>query len=124
MFPSHDLVGGNSVLVGGSNNSVGHNNSVVLGGSSLTTTMDNQVVVPNLTATSITASVLQSDNATFTSASIGYLQTITGSATIIGDAYVIVNSSPTSRYAGIKVYESGAAVPTTASLEFDSQTND
>ena len=54
--------------------------------------------------TDITAS-----NATFTSASIGYLRTITGSATIIGDEYLILNAdSPTKRFAGIKVYDSGS----------------
>jgi len=78
----------------------------------------------DINATNITASAITADSATFTSASIGYLQTVTGSAVIIGDAFVVVNSSPTSRYAGIKVYESGSIVPTTASLQFDSVTND
>jgi len=76
----------------------------------------NTLGVSNIAAASITA-----DDATFTSASIGHLTTVTGSAVIIGDAYVIVNSSATTRYAGIKVYESGSATQTTASLEFDSQ---
>ena len=71
-----------------------------------------------LNITDITAS-----NASFTSASIGYLQSITGSAKIIGDAFIILNSNtPTERYAGIKVEDSGSA--TTASLQFDSQNND
>ena len=74
--------------------------------------------------TDLVINSITANDATFTSASIGHLTTVTGSAVIIGDAYVIVNSSPTSRYAGIKVYESGAVVPTTASLEFDSVTND
>ena len=67
-----------------------------------------------LNITDITAS-----NATFTSASIGYLRTITGSATIIGDEYLILNAdSPTKRFAGIKVYDSGSGL--TGSFEWDS----
>jgi len=66
------------------------------------------------TFNSITAS-----NASFTSASIGYLKTITGSATIIGDQYVILNAdSPTQRFAGLKVYDSGSGL--TGSFEWDS----
>ena len=73
----------------------------------------------NLNITSISAS-----NAVFQSASIGYLQTITGSATIVGDAYIILNTDiPTQRYAGVVVQDSGSTL-TTASLEFDGQTND
>ena len=73
----------------------------------------------NLNITSITASI-----AVFQSASIGYLQTITGSAKIIGDAYIILNNdTPTERYAGIIVQDSGST-QTTASFEFDGQTND
>jgi len=73
----------------------------------------------NLNINSITAS-----NASFTSASIGYLQTITGSAKIIGDAFIILNNNtPTERYAGLVVQDSGST-NNTASLEFDGQTND
>ena len=105
-------------------------NSIILSGS---VDSHNGITAPSFTGsiegtnanfTNITASSITADDATFVSASIGHLTTVTGSAVIIGDAYVIVNSSATTRYAGIKVYESGAAVPTTASLEFDSQTND
>jgi hypothetical protein len=57
-------------------------------------------------------------------ASIGYLEAVTGSAKIIGDAYIILNNdTPAQRYAGIKVIDSGSA-NTTASLLFDGQTND
>ncbi len=73
----------------------------------------------NLNINSITAS-----NASFQSASIGYLQAITGSAKIIGDAYIILNNdTPTERFAGIVVQDSGSTA-NTASLEFDGQTND
>ena len=75
----------------------------------------------NLNITSISAS-----NAVFQSASIGFLQTVTGSATIIGDAFIILNTNNAQRYAGIIVEDSGSATPVnyTASLQFDSQTND
>ena len=86
----------------------------------------NIMEIGNINATTITAS-----NATFTtlnatSASIGFLQTITGSATIIGDSYIILNTSNATRYAGIAVEDSGSATPVnyTASWNFDSQTND
>jgi len=75
---------------------------------------DNVASTARLNVTDITAS-----NATFTSASIGYLKTVTGSATIIGDEYIILNAdSPTKRFAGIKVYDSGSGL--TGSFEWDS----
>ena len=71
---------------------------------------DDLYVVGNITAS----------NASFTSASIGYLQTITGSAVIIGDEFVVLNANtPTARYAGLQVYDSGSAA--TASFEWDGQ---
>lgn len=75
---------------------------------------DNLPSTARINITDITAS-----NASFTSASIGYLRTTTGSATIIGDEYIILNAdSPTQRYAGIKVYDSGSGL--TGSFEWDS----
>jgi len=57
--------------------------------------------------------------------SFAYIQSVTGSAKVIGDAFLILNTdSPTERYAGIKVYDSGSTPISTASLQFDSQTND
>jgi len=56
--------------------------------------------------------------------SFAVIQSVTGSAKIIGDAFVIVNNNlPAERYAGIKVIDSGST-NTTASLQFDGQTND
>ena len=56
--------------------------------------------------------------------SFGYIESVTGSAKIIGDAYIILNNdTPTERYAGIKVIDSGST-QATASLQFDGQTND
>ncbi len=69
----------------------------------------------NLNINSITASF-----ASFTSASIGSLRTVTGSAVIIGDEFIILNAdTPTARYAGLRVYDSGSGTPATASLEWD-----
>jgi hypothetical protein len=57
-------------------------------------------------------------------ASIAYLESVTGSAKIIGDAFIILNNdTPAQRYAGIIVQDSGST-QTTASFEFDGQTND
>lgn len=57
-------------------------------------------------------------------ASIAYLESVTGSAKIIGDAFIILNNdTPAERYAGIIVQDSGST-QTTASFEFDGQTND
>jgi len=62
---------------------------------------------------------ITADNAYFMSASIGHLNTITGSVTIIGDSIIVLNNdTPTQRYAGIAVYDSGST-GVTASLEFD-----
>ena len=54
--------------------------------------------------------------------SFSYIQSITGSAKIIGDAYVVLNTnSPAERYGGLKVYDSGST--DTGSLEYDSVNN-
>ena len=75
---------------------------------------DDLASTARINITDITAS-----NASFTSASVGYLKTVTGSATIIVDEYIILNAdSPTQRYAGIKVYDSGSGL--TGSFEWDS----
>ena len=58
------------------------------------------------------------------SASIGFLQSITGSAKIIGDAFIILNNDlPAERFAGIKVIDTGST-DATASLIWDGNTND
>ena len=52
-------------------------------------------------------------------ASFAYTQTVTGSAVIIGEEFIILNNqTPTAPYAGIKVYDSGSA-GVTASLLWD-----
>jgi len=108
-----------NAIVGGNGNTASHARSVVIGGAGLSTTKADEVVVPSLVANSITASF-----ASFQSASIGYLQSITGSAKIIGDAFIILNNNtPTERFAGLVVQDSGST-NNTASFEFDGQTND
>ena len=86
----------------------------------------NGITAPTINATSITASGANFTTLTATSASIGFLQTVTGSATIIGDAFIILNTSDATRYAGLVVEDSGSATPNnyTASLFFDSLLND
>lgn len=90
----------------------------LLGTASYSITSETASYLPpstNLNINSITAS-----NATFTSASVGYLRTVTGSATIIGDEFIILNAdTPAARYAGLKVYDSGSGTPATASFEWD-----
>jgi len=58
--------------------------------------------------------------------SFAYIQSVTGSAKIIGDAFIILNNdTPAERYAGIVVQDSGSGAPnTTASFFFDGSTND
>ena len=56
--------------------------------------------------------------------SFAYIESVTGSAKIIGDAYIVLNNNtPAERYAGVKVFDSGST-ENSASLEFDGQTND
>lgn len=64
------------------------------------------------------------NNLTAQSASIGFLESITGSAKIIGDAFIILNNNlPAERFAGIKVIDTGST-DATASLIWDGNTND
>jgi len=54
------------------------------------------------------------------SASFGHINYVTGSATIIGDAFIVLNTDyPSLRYAGLKVVDSGSLM-VTSSLEWDS----
>jgi len=78
----------------------------------------------NLSASSINiTNNIVANSITAQSASFGYVQTITGSAVIIGQEYIVLNTqTPSSRYAGLIIYDSGSST-TTASLVWDSQTN-
>ena len=56
--------------------------------------------------------------------SFAYIQSVTGSAKIIGDAFIQLNTdTPAQRYAGVQVVDSGSTADT-SSLIWDSQTND
>lgn len=56
--------------------------------------------------------------------SFAYITSVAGDAKIIGDAFIVVNTNtPTSRYAGLSVYDSGSTL-STASFYYDGQTND
>jgi hypothetical protein len=55
-------------------------------------------------------------------ASFGYVQQITGSAVIIGEEFIILNTqSPAARFAGLQIYDSGSNA--TASIVWDSLNN-
>lgn len=57
-------------------------------------------------------------------ASFNYVKTVTGSAVIIGDEFVILNAdTPATRYAGLVVFDSGSGSPATASFEWDGETD-
>jgi hypothetical protein len=58
--------------------------------------------------------------------SFAYIQSVTGSAKVIGDAFIVLNNdTPTERYAGIVVQDSGSGAPlTTSSFQYDGQTDD
>jgi hypothetical protein len=76
----------------------------------------------NINANTVTASAATFTNLFATSASFGYVTTTTGSAVIIGDAFIILNAdSPTLPFAGIQVYDTGSA--STASFEWNGNTD-
>jgi hypothetical protein len=55
-------------------------------------------------------------------ASFAYVQQVTGSAVIIGEEFIILNTqSPAARFAGLQIYDSGSN--STSSIVWDSQTN-
>ena len=72
----------------------------------------------SVTFNSITASGANFTDLYATSASFGSITTRTGSAVIIGDAFIVLNAdTPTLPFAGIIVYDTGSAA--TASLEWN-----
>ena len=78
----------------------------------------------NPTFANITGSnlIISNDLVVNGTASFSYLQSVTGSAKIIGDAFIVLNAnSPTERYSGIQVYDSGSS--DTGSLQYDSINN-
>ena len=58
-------------------------------------------------------------------ASFGLLQSVTASEVLIGDAFVNLNAdTPTQRFAGVKVIDSGSDPYTTASFVYDGDSHD
>jgi len=81
--------------------------------------------IPQLSTNNTFTGTNSFQNISAVSASFQYVQTVTGSAVIIGDAFVVVNNStPTQPYGGLSVYDSGSVTPTTSSLVWDGDTND
>jgi hypothetical protein len=73
----------------------------------------------NISASNINVTNNLSVNGT---ASFGYVQQVTGSAVIIGEEYIILNTqAPAARFAGLQIYDSGSNA--TASIVWDSQNN-
>jgi hypothetical protein len=88
------------------------------------TLADTATTVANGIAISASSADFTGDITVAGTASFGYIQSVTGSAKIIGDAYIILNNNtPAERYAGFKVIDSGSA-NTTASFVFDGENND
>ena len=74
--------------------------------------------------TTVSASnVFVSNNLTVNgTASFGYLQTVSGSAVVIGEEYIVLNTqAPAGRFAGLLIYDSGSN--STASVVWDSERN-
>ena len=110
--------------------------SSLVGGVSLQTVLDTGntatqdiILTGDISATDITGSTVYASSGSFVnlnavSASFGYVRTVTGSAVIIGDEFIILNAdTPTARYAGLIVYDSGSGTPVTASFEWDGLTD-
>jgi hypothetical protein len=70
--------------------------------------------------TTVSASNIYVNNNLFVAgtASFGFLQTVTGSAVIIGEQYIVLNAdTPISQFAGIQIYDTGSS--STASFEWN-----
>jgi hypothetical protein len=99
------------------------NESVISGSSQLTASYDTRYV--GLTGTQTISGTKIFDNIVVNgTGSFAYIESVSGSAKIIGDAFIVLNTgTPTARYAGIQVWDSGSTI-STASFFFDGVTND
>jgi len=80
-----------------------------------------QNIIPGLSPTFTNTTVTNNLTVNGT-ASIAVLNYVTGSATYIGDSFVVVNTDlPAQRYAGLAVFDSGSSPQVSASLEWDGQ---
>ena len=104
------------------NNFIGNiqaTNGVISGSSQLTSSFVDLSSVQTIGGTKTFNDIVVNGTGSF-----AYIESVAGSAKIIGDAFIILNNdTPTERYAGISVYDSGSA-NTTSSFQFDGSTND
>ena len=96
---------------------------VISGSSQLTSSYDSRYV--GVTGTQTINGTKTFDNiVVIGTGSFAYIESVSGSAKIIGDAFIVLNSdTPAARYAGIQIWDSGS-IPSTASFFFDGVTND
>lgn len=96
---------------------------VISGSAQLTASYDARYVGVTGTQT-INGTKTFNDIVVLGTGSFGYIESVSGSAKIIGDAFIVLNTqTPAARYAGIQVWDSGSTL-STASFFFDGVTND
>jgi hypothetical protein len=96
---------------------------VVSGSEQLTSSYDSRYVTLNGDQT-ISGTKTFNDIVVNGTGSFAYITSVNGNAKIIGDSFIVVNTdTPTSRYAGLSVYDSGSTL-STASFYYDGETND
>jgi len=92
--------------------------TLVSGSSQLTSSYDNRYVTLDGDQT-ISGTKTFNDIVVNGTGSFAYITSVSGAAKIIGDAFIVVNTdTPTSRYAGLSVYDSGSTL-STASFSVD-----
>ena len=97
--------------------------TLVSGSSQLTSSYDNRYVTLDGDQT-ISGTKTFNDIVVNGTGSFAYITSVSGTAKIIGDAFIVLNTdTPTSRYAGLSVYDSGSTL-STASFYYDGETND
>jgi len=97
--------------------------TLVSGSSQLTSSYDSRYVTLNGDQT-ISGTKTFNDIVVNGTGSFAYITSVNGNAKVIGDSFIVVNTdTPTSRYAGLSVYDSGSTL-STASFYYDGQTND
>jgi uncharacterized coiled-coil protein SlyX len=97
--------------------------TLVSGSSQLTSSYDNRYVTLDGDQT-INGTKTFNDIVVNGTGSFAYITSVSGTAKIIGDSFIVLNTdTPTSRYAGLSVYDSGSNL-STASFYYDGETND
>ncbi len=96
---------------------------VISGSSQLTSSYDSRYVTLDGSQT-INGTKTFNDIVVNGTGSFAYITSVSGDAKIIGDSFIVLNTdTPTSRYAGMSVYDSGSTA-STASFYYDGETND